>query len=106
MIHYYCDRCRTLIAAEVENRYVLHMNIEAMAPSDDEPVADQEIDTLSKLHEALEGVEPHRLSEALLQHAGGANQHARFDLCPSCYRKFLSNPLGGIVTESQHFSHN
>jgi hypothetical protein len=71
------------------------MNIEAMAPSDDEPVADQEIDTLSKLHEALEGVEPHRLSEAL-----------RFDLCPSCYRKFLSNPLGGIVTESQHFSHN
>lgn len=106
MIHYSCDRCRALIAAEGENRYVLHLSIEAMNSSDDEPVADQEIDTLSKLHEALEGVEPDRLSEALLQHAHGANQHVRFDLCPNCYRKFLSNPLGGIVMESQHFSHN
>jgi hypothetical protein len=102
MIHFTCDRCRRVIDAEQEVRYVVQMEMEAvMDPIHaDEPADDRdhllEIEEILNRNDAID-CEP-LLSESY--------HKRRYDLCPHCYRKFLANPLARERKPVLGFSHN
>lgn len=102
MIHYTCDRCHRVIDPEQELRYVVRMEVEAaMDPVHEQEVADDR-DHLLEIDEILER------AEAADDDAIGDDvyQKRRFDLCPSCYRKFNADPLGCEKRVTLGFSHN
>lgn len=103
MIHYSCDRCKRVLDAEEDLRYVVKMEIHAaMDPVDvEEPDADR--DHLLEIHEILERLDDSD-SEAI---ADDVYQRRRYDLCSDCYRRFVQNPFG-VETAAAHigFSDN
>jgi hypothetical protein len=102
MIHFTCDRCRRVIDAEQELRYVVRMEIEAVMDPihEDEPQDDR--DHLLEIDEILERVDASE-SDAI---GDDIYQKRRYDLCPQCYRKFSANPLARERKAALGFSHN
>jgi hypothetical protein len=102
MMHFTCDRCRRVIDSEQETRYVVRMEMEAvMDPVHElEPVDDR--DHLLEIEQILE-----RVDAAACDSVGEEiYQKRRYDLCPSCYRKFVANPIGRERKPAMGFSHN
>ncbi|TWT52599.1 hypothetical protein Pla22_02230 [Rubripirellula amarantea] len=100
MIHYICDRCKRQINTNEQPRYVVQIEIHSMA---DEVTLDidDDIDQLSELHQALEGLAcDHLDDEPELDHRGS------YDLCADCHRQFLRNPLGRDAVAAFGFSNN
>lgn len=90
MMHYSCDQCGKDMTAEGAERFVL--KVEAFAANDPAELTDDDlegdhVEEMARLLEELEetGTEPDLLPVC---------KKMRFDLCPSCYRRFLSDPLG------------
>lgn len=65
-------------------------------------VEDADVDSLSDLHQLLEGME----GEALVSDSELPAHRDRYDLCPECYKQFLRNPLGRDTPMALHFSNN
>lgn len=101
MIHYSCDRCRCPIAQQ-SVRYVVKMEIEATIDVSHETVEDVDQDGLLAMDEVLEKLE----EEVLDEDCTVLYQRKAFDLCPACYRKFVSNPMGRENVIPFGFSHN
>jgi hypothetical protein len=102
MIHFTCDRCKRVIDPEQELRYVVRLEIEAVMDPVHEQDPQDDRDHLLEIDEILERVdaaECDAISEEVYQ-------KRRFDLCPSCQRKFAANPLGRERKTSLGFSHN
>jgi hypothetical protein len=60
-------------------------------------------DYLMEAHEALERAED-AIGDLISQ---DICQQRTFDLCPSCYRKFIKNPMGrDVPAELNYFSQN
>ena len=102
MIHFTCDRCRRVIDAEQELRYVVRMEIEAVMDPIHECEPQDDRDHLLEIDEILER------ADALESDAIGDDvyQKRRYDLCPQCYRKFVANPLARERKPALGFSHN
>lgn len=103
MIHYSCDRCKRPIDPHEEIRYVV--NIEVQAAMDDVALGEDEADRdyLMEAHEALERAED--LVNGMVDEDIYAQR--RFDLCATCYRKFVKNPVGSdLGIELNYFSNN
>ncbi len=101
MIHYTCDRCKSSIDPSEESRYVVQIEVHAVTdPSCD--AGDDETDSLSELHQLLEGIESEddAIGDESTSHRG------RYDLCPRCHKQFLRNPLGRESSIAFHFSNN
>jgi len=102
MIHFTCDRCKRVIDSEQELRYIVKMEIEAVMDPihDDEPQDDR--DHLHEIEEILE-----RLDISDDDSIGDDIYHKRrYDLCPTCFRKFSANPLSREKKPVFGFSHN
>ncbi len=101
MIHYTCDRCKRTINQKSELRYQIKMEVQGIGEPDDS-LPNDDIDSLSELHQLLEGLqeddEP-QLVEALAF-------TTQYDLCPRCYRQFSRNPLGRELAIAIGFSNN
>jgi hypothetical protein len=80
------------------------VRIEVRAAMDFTDLYDDEDDRdhLMEAHEALERAED-AVSDLV---ADDIYQHRRFDLCPTCYRKFVKNPVGCDATVELNFSQN
>ena len=102
MIHHTCDRCKRVIDPEQELRYVVRMEIEAVMDPIHENDPQDDRDHLLEIDEILGRVE---VAES---DAAGEElyQKRRYDLCPSCYRKFAANPLSREKKTTLGFSHN
>jgi len=102
MIHFTCARCRRVIDAAQELRYVVRMEIEAVMDPihEDEPEDDR--DHLREIDEILERVDPSQIDAM----GDDIYQNRRYDLCPQCYRKFTANPLARERKAVLGFSHN
>jgi len=57
MIHYTCDRCKSLIDSAAQTRYIVQMEVHRVAELGAPLVDDDDVDTLSELHQLLEGIE-------------------------------------------------
>jgi hypothetical protein len=98
MIHYSCDRCKREIDTETELRYVVRLEVQAMMEPCEVEVEDDR-DHLLEVGEILDRLDDDSLSDEVYQ-------RRRFDLCPSCYRKYVKNPLGRDVAPQLNFSKN
>lgn len=102
MIHFTCDRCKRVIDSEQELRYIVKMEIEAVMDPIHENEPQDDRDHLHEIEEILERLD---LSD---DEALGTDIHhkSRYDLCPSCFRKFSANPLSRDKKPALGFSHN
>jgi len=101
MIHFTCDRCKREIDPDTELRYVVRLEVQAMMEPCEVEVEDDR-DHLLEVQEILE-----RLDVELDDNVSeDVYQRRRYDLCPSCYRKYMKNPLGREVLPQFNFSKN
>jgi hypothetical protein len=101
MIHFSCDRCKRVLGSD-ELRYVVRLEVQAMVDPVDGEESDDERDHLLELHEILE-----RLDEEDVDYTGeDVYQRHRYDLCPDCHHKFMSNPVGHEAPAHLGFSQN
>ncbi len=102
MLHYSCDRCKRELDPVDDLRYVVKVEIQAVLDSSyaDEPGDDR--DHLLEVHEIMERMED--ADDAMVSE--DIYQRRAFDLCPDCYRRFISNPLGREVVPQMNFSPN
>ena len=102
MIHYTCDRCKRVLDAGEDLRYVLKIEaFAAMEPLDTSEL-DEDRDHLAELHDLLETYD----EEPATPLGDDIYQKSTYDLCPECYRKFARNPLGGELVTQLDFSNN
>jgi hypothetical protein len=105
MIHYTCDRCKAVLNPADQSRYVVQVEVHCVgdpAVQSTESAEEGDVDSLSELHQLLEGME----DEAMLPDQDLPTHRGRYDLCPPCYKQFLRNPLGRDTTFALHFSNN
>jgi hypothetical protein len=102
MIHYSCDRCKRLIDPEVDLRYVVRLEVQAIMETLDVDDLDDERDHLLEIQEMLEQLDEGE-GEQL---ADDFYQKHRYDICADCYREYLKNPLGREVPMRVGFSDN
>jgi hypothetical protein len=100
MIHFSCDRCKREIDPDTELRYVVRLEVQAMMEPSEIDVEDDR-DHLLEVQDILA-----RLDDADDNVAEEIYQRRRFDLCPSCYRKYMKNPLGRDGVPHLNFSKN
>jgi hypothetical protein len=102
MVHFTCDLCGKELTASGEGRYVV--KIEAYAGFDPTEITEDDLDDdpMEAVAQALQRDEA-LVSEDL---ATPLNKGFRFDLCPSCYHKFVNDPLGKDAIRSFDFSKN
>src|SRR6478609_3316060 len=101
MIHFTCDRCKREIDPDLELRYVVRLEVQAMMEPCEVDVQDDR-DHLLEIQEVLE-----RMDDLNDDNIGDdVYQRRRFDLCPACYRKYIKNPLGREPAHHLNFSKN
>ena len=101
MIHYSCDRCKRLIELDEEIRYSVKIEVQVALDSS-EFEAQEEREHLEELHEILERLDDSEKEEI----SEFAYQVRRFDLCSSCHREYIRNPLAAGTTAAVGFSEN
>jgi len=99
MIHFTCDCCKQLINLDTEVRYVVRMEVFAMADADDAD-CDDDRDYLQEIEDMLSSGEDDETLEA------GIYEQTRFDLCETCRQEFMQNPLGRATAVQIGFSQN
>lgn len=94
MIHFTCDSCGQSIDQTEETRYIVRMEVYA-AIDEEAPSLIAEEDHLEEIEDILE-----RIDELDDDEDERLYRQVRYDLCPSCRTKFLSNPLGRTTVRS------
>jgi hypothetical protein len=102
MLHITCDYCHREILPGVHDRYIVKMEVYAADDANEITEADIDEDHLESVSELLS--EANELSDPEL--APPAYKRIRFDLCPDCHKKFLTNPLGREAAQKFDFSEN
>ena len=101
MIHYSCDRCKSLIEPDEEIRYSVTIKVEVALDSTDFEV-EEDRDHLNELNEILDRLDDSEREEI----SQSAYQRRRFDLCSECHREYIKNPLSVDVAAKLGFSEN
>src|SRR5258708_37254646 len=102
MIHFSCDRCKRVIDSELEMRYVVRMEIEAVMDPIHEEEPQDDRDHLLEIDEILERVDAAECDAI----GDDIYQKRRYDLCPQGYRKVTANALAREKKVTLGFSHN
>jgi hypothetical protein len=98
MIRYRCDGCAKDLARDGSNHYILRIEAFAAAGRLEFTAADLERDHTSEIRRVLAELESASPDEIENQ----VYRCLRFDLCPGCHRRILSNPLGGLRPGTEH----
>lgn len=102
MVHFTCDLCGKDLTAAGDPRYVV--KIEAYAGFDPTEITEDDLDddhmeAVSQLLQNDEGLSSQELQAQ-------ARKGFKFDLCPTCHKKFLKDPLGRESVRTFDFSKN
>lgn len=101
MIHYSCDRCKRSIQTDEEIRYSVAIEIQ-VALDASEFEFDDDRDHMNELEEILDRLDDDEKAEV----SQFAYQQRKFDLCSSCHREYVKNPLALDATAKVGFSKN
>jgi len=97
MIHYTCDCCKRELAAD-ELRYVVRMEVfAALDPAAEEELEDDR-DHLQEIQDVLARTD--------VDDADTLYEQRRYDLCPTCRKRFMQHPLGREFSKQLDFSAN
>jgi len=99
MIHYTCDLCGRSIRNE---RFTAKIQVEAAFDPEELTEEDLDSDHLEQIAESIAEMET--TGEFEVEETGP--KQMQFDLCPSCCRKFVSNPLGSNSPTRLTYSQN
>ena len=102
MVHFSCDLCGRDLTTSRDGRYVV--KIEAYPGFDPTEIKEDDLDddpmeAITQIMQRDEAMSSDELSATL-------RKGFRFDLCPECHRKFVSDPLGKETIRSFDFSKN
>lgn len=101
MIHYTCDCCKRPLDPDNDLRYVVKMEVYASLDSSEDDL-DGDEDHLQEIQDILE-----RMDDAEDERLGDdVYQQFRFDLCATCRKKFVKNPLSTPTVSHFDFSKN
>lgn len=98
MVHFKCDLCGKDLTAIGDPRYVVRISAYAGGNPDQITDEDLEDDHMEAVAEMI------RREEPISDHEVPAYRAFRFDLCPCCHKRFLSDPLGRDLTRVADFS--
>jgi hypothetical protein len=115
MRHYSCDVCGRDIKAGEDDHFVVRMQAYLSADSHQLTESDLEITDIDSddesdsflpqtTHDSLEELDE-MLKQADMTEPAPTFREYRYDLCPSCHKKFLADPLGRESIKL-HFSKN
>ncbi len=102
MVHFTCDLCGKDLTTTREGRYVV--KIEAYPGFDpteirEDDLEDDPMEVISQILQRDEAIDSQ-------DHANPTHKGFRFDLCPSCHRKFVNDPLNKDAIRTVDFSKN
>ena len=87
MIHHSCDRCQRLIDGENEIRYVVSVEIQAaVEPGYEMTTNHDHLEELGQFLEQLDDTDCDEICDTVYQ-------SRRYDLCSTCRKDYLENPL-------------
>ena len=99
MLHYSCDLCQRPIR---EERYVAKLELTPAFDPEELAPADLDTDHLEVIADSIAAME----STGEFELEDLRPKQFRFDLCPACFRRVMSDPLGGQVRRPFNFSKN
>lgn len=104
MLHYSCDICGKDMTPANAQRYVVKM--EAYAAHDPAKLTEDDLDAdhVEEMAEMLSAMEEAGTDDVV--EVAPARTSMRFDLCPCCYQKFVTDPLGRETVAKFDFSEN
>jgi hypothetical protein len=106
MRHFSCDLCGKSLTPGSDSRYVVR--VEGFAAVEPLVLADEDLETdsIEAMAELLEEMEVRECLDEPVADDPPANARREYDLCPCCYRKLLSDPLGLESRRKLQFSEN
>lgn len=105
---YSCDICSRDFHSVQELRYTIIMDVVPHIPTPELTDADLDQDQIDAMSDYLDEMIDTQ-NDTLEMPALGSTPtplHMEFDLCPSCYAKFLADPLGREQIRRMQFSKN
>ena len=102
MLHYSCDLCGKKLLMDEDVRYTAKLELHAAYDPleiTDEDLEEDQMEAISELIEQMEEVDTKDLEDQVYK-------SFRFDLCPTCHKKILKDPLGRDVQRRIDFSKN
>jgi hypothetical protein len=90
MIRYRCDGCGLDLSRDGSNHYIVKIEAFAAAGQLEFTEADLQADHQAEIRKVLADLEQKSPDEIEDQ----VYRSFRFDLCPTCHRRFLQRPLG------------
>ncbi len=99
MLHFTCDSCGQQLG---DRRFVVKLEVYPAFDPEDFDENDLDADHLHELSEVIQEMEATGNTEL----EDCSSKAFRFDLCPSCHRKFVKDPLGREALRRLNFSKN
>lgn len=99
MLHFTCDLCGLQLG---DRRFVAKVEVYPAFDPEEFDEEDLDADHLQQISESIEQMEAS--GETMLDDCG--SKDFRFDLCPHCHQKFVSDPLGRDALRRLNFSEN
>lgn len=103
MVHVTCDLCGKDLRPGDDQRYVVKIEVFATHDPNQLTEDDLEDDHMEEISQLLSDEEC-GLGDP--EEAASGSSHLRFDLCPSCRKRFLKDPLSREATLHFTFSEN
>ncbi len=92
MLHFSCDLCGRNMQVGSDSRFIVKMEVFAAHDPAEMTEDDFDVDHLEEIGQLLSD----ESSDAL---PAPAFKKLRYDLCPSCHKKFLADPLSREATK-------
>ncbi len=103
MLHITCDLCGREILPGVHHRYVVKMEVFAAHDPAEITEADLDDDHMEAVAQLIREEEDNLIDPEAV---APRYKNLRYDLCPHCHQKFLSDPLGRDAAQKFDFSEN
>jgi hypothetical protein len=101
MLHFTCDRCKRPIDTDNELRYSIQVRVEIFMGCY-QSTSHEDLDPLDQVADELQLLQ----DESDVEQAARLHSGQTFDLCSSCYRAYIKNPLAREMPLPMGFSEN
>lgn len=103
MLRYTCDVCGKDLQPGDDSRYVVEMEVYAAHDPAELTEADLDQDHMDEVSQMLQEMEETGVDSDIVP---PTFKKLRYDLCPTCHKRFLRDPLNKEATQKFHFSEN